>query len=95
MTEILEIDLERFIKENHDSLDREDRMSILEGVIDGLSYLHCVKIIHRDIKPKNIMLDENGTPKIIDFGFATNCSAGHKLSLFCGTPCYMDPDLVK
>ena len=70
VTEMLEIDLERLIKENDDSLDREDRMSILEGVIDGLSYLHCVKIIHRDIKPKNIMLDENGTPKIIDFGLA-------------------------
>merc|ERR1712151_953429 len=93
VTEILEIDLERFIKENHDSLDREDRMSILEGVIDGLSYLHCVKIIHRDIKPKNIMLDENGTPKIIDFGLAKELEdRARTTTKLCGTPAYAAPE---
>lgn len=33
--------------------------------------------------------------KIIDFGFATNCGPDVKLSMFCGTPCYMDPDLTR
>jgi serine/threonine protein kinase len=55
-------------------------------------------LVHRDLKLENILIDENAKTnkiKLIDFGFATNCQAGDKLSMFCGTPCYMDPDLVK
>ena len=61
--------------------------------------MHINSLVHRDLKLENILIKENiggiDEIKIIDFGFATNCAAGHKLSLFCGTPCYMDPDLVK
>lgn len=40
----------------------------------GLSYIHCAKIIHRDFKPENILLDPKGHPKISDFGLATTIS---------------------
>ena len=46
---------------------------IIEGISQGLLYLHQhsrVKIIHRDLKVSNILLDEDMTPKISDFGLA-------------------------
>ena len=41
------------------------------GIIEGLKHLYINNIVHRDIKPDNILL-KNGVPKIIDFGFAKN-----------------------
>jgi len=66
--------------------------------VSAVAYLHNFGLVHRDLKLENILINDTGGMneiKIIDFGFATNCQAGHRLSMFCGTPCYMDPDLVK
>lgn len=52
-------------------LDWERRFDIIIGTAEGLAYLHTsceVRIIHRDIKASNILLDENFKPKISDFG---------------------------
>ena len=57
--------------------------------------MHSVNIIHRDLKLENILIDDNFDVKIIDFGFATVCKSYKKLDLMCGTPCYMDPDIVQ
>ena len=42
--------------------------------------------MHRDIKLENLLLDENATVKIIDFGFATIVPPGKKIRVFCGPP---------
>ena len=49
-------------------LDKKWRTSIIEGIKNGLDYIHALGLVHNDITPANIMLDERDTPIIIDFG---------------------------
>lgn len=58
--------------------------------------VHCHEknICHRDLKLENVLVDDQGKVKIIDFGFSTLCSSRGKLNTFCGTPPYMCPELA-
>ena len=64
--------------------------------MDAVAFMHSKSIVHRDLKLENILYNpNNGEIKIIDFGFGIKCDKNEKLNSFCGTPHYMDPDLVK
>ncbi|EOY28573.1 Cysteine-rich RLK 25 [Theobroma cacao] len=87
-----------FDPEKQRQLDWPTRYKIIKGIARGLLYLHSdshLKIVHRDLKASNILLDEDITPKISDFGMAR--IVGENKSVECtkrivGTYGYMSPE---
>ena len=83
-------DLYKIIKDKK-PMSEEQLRNILIQLFDGLDYLHSKSIIHRDIKPNNIMLISDGTIKIGDLGLARE-STEESATTFCGTIEYMSPE---
>lgn len=73
--------------------------SIFEQVIDAFAYLEHNKVLHRDIRPNNIMVTEDGCVKVIDFGFSKNLddtemySKSISLNWWCETPNEFDDNI--
>ncbi|XP_033610342.1 serine/threonine-protein kinase fused isoform X2 [Cryptotermes secundus] len=69
---------------------------IVCDLVSALYYLHSHRVLHRDLKPQNILLEANGVAKLCDFGFARSMSAGtYVLTSIKGTPLYMAPELIE
>mmetsp|Transcript_27961 Transcript_27961/g.67828 ORF Transcript_27961/g.67828 Transcript_27961/m.67828 type:complete len:1430 (-) Transcript_27961:1332-5621(-) len=64
-------------------------------IADALAYMHRESIIFRDLKPENVLMDEDGWPVIIDMGFAKHVPIGGRTFTFCGTPNYVAPEIVQ
>jgi serine/threonine-protein kinase len=71
-------------------------LEIMAGVLDGLAAAHASGIVHRDVKPENVLLTADGRVKVADFGLArAQSAAGHtRAGLLVGTVAYVSPEQV-
>src|SRR5262249_27219331 len=76
-------------------LDPDEIIRISREVCNGLDYAHAHGIVHRDVKPPNIMLTTRGSVKIMDFGIAKAGGSMTSTGQVLGTPNYMSPEQVK
>ncbi|XP_063124246.1 putative sperm motility kinase W [Rattus norvegicus] len=63
-------------------------------IVSAIKYCHTLDIVHRDIKPQNIVEDEDGLMKVIDFGLAAHQRPGTLLSGKCGTKRFAAPEIL-
>ncbi|OQR88028.1 protein kinase [Achlya hypogyna] len=84
------------ILEDDRQLPEDEIKKIAVQLLQALYYLHSNRIIHRDMKPQNILVGTKQQIKLCDFGFARAISADtNVLTSIKGTPLYMAPELVK
>ena len=80
----------------HRYLREKDACKLFSQLISGVWYIHQKKIVHRDLKLENLLLDRHRNVIITDFGFANRFEhrSDDLMQTSCGSPCYAAPELV-
>lgn len=91
-------DLFAYLSDHPNGLEEEMARSIIHQLLSALMYLHERNIIHRDIKPDNILLPQTSTDRVVlgDFGMAVELKGpAAKTKGYVGTPEYISPEVVE
>ncbi|XP_010986779.3 PAS domain-containing serine/threonine-protein kinase isoform X2 [Camelus dromedarius] len=87
------LDLFAFI-DRHPSLDEPLASYIFRQLVSAVGYLHSQSVLHRDIKDENVVIAEDFSIKLIDFGSAAYLDTGRLFYTFCGTIEYCAPEVL-
>ncbi|UCE58915.1 MAG: protein kinase [Phycisphaerales bacterium] len=89
--------LDEYVRGNR--IERPERLELFRKICDAINYAHQRGVIHRDLKPTNILVDSEGNPKILDFGLAritdpdvALTTSGTEVGKIMGTLPYMSPE---
>jgi serine/threonine protein kinase len=67
----------------------------MKQLVEAIEYLQLKGIMHRDLKPANILIDAHNNVKLCDFGLATTLNDIEERRLFCGSPGYFAPEVLR
>ncbi|XP_016070386.1 PREDICTED: MAP/microtubule affinity-regulating kinase 3 isoform X3 [Miniopterus natalensis] len=79
----------------HGRMKEKEARAKFRQIVSAVQYCHQKRIVHRDLKAENLLLDADMNIKIADFGFSNEFTVGSKLDTFCGSPPYAAPELFQ
>jgi serine/threonine protein kinase len=90
----------RLMRKQYDSFVRPKLRTILTQAAQGLEYVHSMKLVHRDVKPDNILVDSLASVKLIDFALAVKSASPFakrwgRRGVTAGTRSYMSPEQIR
>lgn len=84
----------REVLDERGALTPREALSVMEPVLDALGAAHRAGIVHRDMKPENVLLTDDGRIKVADFGLARAATTTATTGTLIGTVAYLAPELV-
>ncbi|KAM4633712.1 MAP/microtubule affinity-regulating kinase 3-like [Polymixia lowei] len=79
----------------HGRMKEKEARAKFRQIVSAVQYCHQKRIVHRDLKAENLLLDADLNIKMADFGFSNEFTLGSKLDTFCGSPPYAAPELFQ
>lgn len=75
-------------------MNEDEACKVFQQIISGVEYIHKLRIVHRDLKLQNLLMDYDKTIRIVDFGLSNTYKVEERLKTACGSPCYAAPEMI-
>ena len=86
---------EKITKQENQTFGEHQAARYMRGLFQAINHCHAQNIVHRDIKPDNIMITADNTVRLIDFGLSKATKNNKNMTTVAGTPFYMAPEVLE